>query len=850
MNSNTCDLCGLPLTYGTVTAQISGKTLRFCCFGCRQVYMMLMESTDSDDPAQFRETEIYQRCVEAGIIPGSLADLKTRQHRHPKGIDKGNAEAAEADAGPDARDRLPLNLKVEGMWCPACAWVIEETLNKSKGISGVNCLFSMDRVRLDYDPVLTSPRQIMEMIRKLGYQAMLPEDESSRKTARKAFIRFGISAFLTMNVMMLSFALYSGFFTELSADAIANISWPIVIMAAIVFFYGGAPIHQKAIAGLRAAAPGMEALITIGAASAFFYSFYNWLQGSIHLYFDTASMLITLVLIGKAVEGWTRDRVQERLGSFFALQPKKARICSPEFPEGRYADASMLSEGALFRVMADEAIAADGRIIEGGGRVDESSLTGEARPVDKSRGDTVSSGTQLISGDMKVKATAVGPDSMVGQLTAIMENALANKTGLEDMTDRVLRYFVPGIVLLALATGAVCLGLGLGVRESWIRAITVMVISCPCALGVAIPLARVAGISLAGQAGVLVHDFSAFDRIGSINAVVFDKTGTLTKGAWELLAVERRGSRTASEILELAAGIEAHSSHYIGDAIVGAAREQGIEPAAASGVAETENGISGDIGGSRVMIGSARFLGDPETQVENGRKSMDSASERTISEVYMSIDGALAAVLRFGDTLRRSSRSLVQALKDRGITVSLVSGDGAQATENVANELGIADFHAGMRPAEKAAFVNAIKDRGDQAAMVGDGVNDVPALASADLGIAVHSGRQIGREASAVTLMGNDPRQILDFYTLAETVTRTIRQNLIFSFIYNTVSIPIAMSGLLNPLVAVTAMMLSSLSVTGNTLLLSVRTARRQEKRKAAAQADSVSAASLAGAGE
>jgi len=850
MTTESCDLCGLPLKYGTVTAQISGKPLRFCCYGCRQVYIMIMESTDAKDPAQFKETEIYQRCVAAGIIPGSLEDLKDRRGKETRAP---AAEKAldEGESSTGSGDYLPLNLHVEGMWCPACAWVIEETLNKSKGIKAANCLFSMDRVKLDYDPVVTSPRRIMEKIRKLGYQAMPPEDESSRKHSRKAFIRFGVSAFLTMNVMMLSFALYSGFFTDLPEAAIANISWPIVIMASIVFVYGGAPIHRKAIAGMRAAAPGMEALITIGAASAFFYSFYNWLQGSIHLYFDTASMLITLVLIGKAVESWTRDRVQAQLGSFFALQPKKARIISDSFPEGRYAEAAALSEGDMFRVMADEAVAADGRIIEGTARVDESSLTGEARPVDKTAGDRVSSGTRVLSGDLKIKATAVGRDSMVGQLTAIMENALAGKTGLEDVTDRVLRFFVPGIILLALATGAVCLGLGLGVRESWIRAITVMVISCPCALGVAIPLARVAGISLAGRAGILVHEFSAFDRIDQINAVIFDKTGTLTKGGWDLLEIDTAGSLKEPAVLELAAGLEAYSTHYIGEAIVGAARKKGFAPASATRVEETENGISGDINGCRVMLGSARFLADHIPDTEGFTKSRDPESGRAVSEVYMSVDGKPAAVFRFGDTLRASSAALVQALKNKGIAVSLISGDGGPAAQNVAGELGITDAHGGMRPEEKAEFVNSMKSRGFQVAMVGDGINDVPALASADLGIAVHSGRQIGREASAITLMGNEPRQILDFYALAGNVTRTIRQNLIFSFIYNTVSIPIAMSGLLNPLVAVTAMMLSSLSVTGNTLLLSIRAEKRREKRQAKeTKGEAVAAASLAGAQE
>jgi heavy metal translocating P-type ATPase len=564
----------------------------------------------------------------------------------------------------------------------------------------------------------------------------------------------------------------------------------------------------------------MEALITIGAASAFGYSLYNWLQGSIHLYFDTASMLITLVLIGKATETKVRDRVQAQLGAFFALQPAKARIVSEQSPQGRYADARMLASGSIFRAMADEILAADGRVVEGTARLDESSLTGEARPVEKGPGDSVSGGTRVVAGDIRVKATAVGEASMVGQLIAIMEKALENKTGFEDAADRVLRYFVPGIVLLALATGVFCLVFGLGVRESWIRAITVMVISCPCALGVAVPLARVAGISFAGRAGILVHDFSAFERIGKAGAFVFDKTGTLTRGTWDLLEVQALGGRSEPGVLAMAAGLESGAAHSAGEAIVRAAKERGVEPAAAEAVEFFENGISGVIGDRRVKIGAAGFAGDASAGLEEPRGESASA----VSGIYLSVDGERAAVFRFGDTLRPSAASLISALKARGIRVSLVSGDGGKTTRIVGESLGISDCHGGMRPREKAAFVDALRAGGSFTAMVGDGVNDVPALASADLAIAVHSGRRIGREASAITLMGNEPRQILDFYYLAARVTRTIRQNLIFSFIYNTVSIPVAMSGLLNPLVAVTAMILSSLSVTGNTLRMSART--------------------------
>jgi cation transport ATPase len=513
MDKTTCDLCGLSLRHGAVTAIISEKSMQFCCFGCKQVYEMLLAASGDLDPDAFRETDVFKRCVAAGIIPESMDDLEKRklstvsgkgrsQTREPRIAD--NESASEMDNG------LWLDLKVSGMWCPACAWVVEEALIKEHGVKQAKCQFTTDRIKLNYNPVLTSPQHLMDAIEKIGYHGSPAEDGQKRPESRREFIRLGISVFLTMNVMMLSFALYTGFFTQLSADAIHHLTWPIVVMGSVVFFYGGAPIHRKAVFGLSAASPGMETLISMGAGSAFFYSLFNWLTGSIHLYFDTASMLITLVLVGKTIEQMAKDRINAQISRFFELQPSKVRICTEQFPEGKYVNAKLLSPRDVFRVESGEIVPADGRILMGDASIDESTLTGEARPIHKQKGDMVSSGTTIISGSLQVSAHAVGEDSLVGQLISVMETSLDEKPHMEDITDKALKFFVPTIILLAMGTAAVCLLLGFSVQHAIIRAVTVMVISCPCALGVAIPLARVAGISLAGKNGILVHHFSAF----------------------------------------------------------------------------------------------------------------------------------------------------------------------------------------------------------------------------------------------------------------------------------------------------------------------------------------------------
>jgi heavy metal translocating P-type ATPase len=829
MNKTTCDLCGLSLRHGAVRATISEKSMQFCCFGCKQVYEMLLAASGDLDPDAFRETDIFKRCVAAGIIPESMEDLEKKKRTATPGKGLGQIpEPGITNSEPmfESDEGLWLDLNVSGMWCPACAWVVEETLIKEPGVKQAKCQFTTDRIKLNYDPVLTSPQHLMDAMEKIGYHGSPAEDRQKRPETRREFIRLGISAFLTMNVMMLSFALYTGFFTQLSADTVHHLTWPIVVMGSAVFIYGGAPIHRRALSGLSTASPGMETLISMGAGSAFFYSLFNWLTGSIHLYFDTACMLIVLVLVGKTIEQRTKDRINAQISRFFELQPSKIRICTEQFPQGKYVNARLLSPKDVFRVQAGEIVPADGRILKGEAHIDESTLTGEARPIHKQKGDILNSGTTVLSGSLQVSALAVGEDSLVGQLISVMEASLDQKSNMEDITDKALKYFVPAIILLAMSTAMVCLLLGFSVQHAVIRAVTVMVISCPCALGVAIPLARVAGISLAGKNGILVHHFSAFEKIRNIDAFVFDKTGTLTRGEWNLIKIETLNDWALDKVLSLAAGLETHSGHYAGEAIVHAAQDNNIAPATATRVAETDNGISGYVENSLVKIGAAAFFsGEPvTTQQYHDHEKTD--TEPVVSTVHMRVDAKPCALFHFGDALRASSKTVIQDLKDRGKKLALISGDGQRTTRMIGDLVGISECRGGMLPENKAEFVNALRNRGHLVAMVGDGVNDVPALASADLGIAVHSGHRIGMEASGITLMGNDPAQILTFSALASHVSRTIQQNLVFSFLYNTISIPIAMSGLLNPLVAVCAMLMSSLSVTGNTLYLTRRVSK------------------------
>jgi heavy metal translocating P-type ATPase len=620
-----------------------------------------------------------------------------------------------------------------------------------------------------------------------------------------------------MNVMMLSFALYSGFFTELSRDNVYKLSWPIFVMASIVLFYGGSNIYRRAWAGIFAAGFSMETLITVGAFSAYFYSIYELLRASIHLYFDTSSMLITLVLLGKLLERKAKDEVQEDLANFFSLRPTKVKICSEHFPEGRYVDAQHLRRGDTFKVEENEILPADGLILGGEGIVDESSLTGEPLPIGKKIGERIKSGSRVTKGSFTIQAEGVGADSVVGQMITIMEQALGKKTPFEGKAERALQWFVPVVLTLAAGTGLVCLFFGLTLEEALIRAVTVTVISCPCTLGIAIPMARVAGISLAGRKGILVRDFTSFEQAGRVDSFVLDKTGTVTKGQWSLLKILPVGSFPEKELLTLAASLEKESDHLIAAEITREAAKHRAELVTLQGVEIFDNGISAVLEGEKIKIGSRGFLAD-EINSSFELSLLENKTENSL--VFMSLAHKICGVFIFGDEIKSTSTQAVQALKEAAYRVSLISGDDDLTTKTIAAEIGIEKALGGKLPQEKAIYIAALQEQGCQVAMVGDGINDAPALVQANLAIAVHSGSHLGKEAADLTLMRGDPLQICDFIDLAKRVKNKVNQNLGCSFIYNLVSIPIAMSGLLTPLIAVSAMLLSSLSVIGNTLLL------------------------------
>jgi heavy metal translocating P-type ATPase len=818
MTTAVCELCGLPLRYGAVSHVVNDTSLEFCCHGCRMVYTMLLESTDADDPARFKETDLYRQCVAAGVIPASEADLRRLHEQEKQDHRTAAGPIKNTNTSSDRSGTLPLDLVVDGMWCTACAWVIETALSRLGGVQGATCHFSTDRLHCRYRPDRVAPDQIRKAVTRLGYRTRDPDtDDADRHAQRRELVRLTITALLSVNVMMLSWALYAGFFTTLSGDAVSKISLPIVAMAAIVFVYGGGPMLRKAWFGLVHRAPGMETLVGMAAGCAFGYSVYNWLTGSIHLYFDTASMLITLVLLGKVLEQQAKGRVRRDLDRFFALQPAKVRLITDSCATGRYVAIGQLAPGDRFAVEANEIVPADGHVESGTASLDESSLTGEPRPVPVKIGDPVKSGTRLLDGRVVARAEKVGGDTILGRMIAIMARSLEQKSVFEGRTDRMLRWFVPIILTLAGSTGLFCFLSGATINQAMVRAVTVMVISCPCALGVAIPMARLAGISLAGRRGILVREIQAFERADAVDTLVFDKTGTLTHGRWQLVGIDCQPGHDPATIAAWAAGLEQASDHDIARSIKDYARVQGTSPARVTDVSVHPDGVRGQLEGTCLRIGSRGFAWG-QAQSPDGARN-DSHGTLT-SRVFLSANDRPAATLIFGDAIRPSVPGMVETLKQSAVDLHLVSGDAAASAGAVADTLGLTRVRGNLLPADKADYIDRLNQQGRHVAMVGDGVNDAAAMVRADLAVAVYSGAGLAKEAAHITLMRGDPAQLLDFFPLSRRVNRKVAQNLWCAWVYNLISIPVAMSGLLTPLVAATAMLLSSLTVIGNTLLL------------------------------
>ena len=776
---------------------------------------------------------------------------------------------------PTAVAELPLL----GMTCANCAATIERRLNKVEGVVEATVNLANERATVRYVPGAATRADLVAAVRRAGYDVVevaaeedAPDAEAAARDAevRHQQKRLLVGILFTLPLFLLSMGRDLGLLGGW-ANA-AWVDWLFLALATPVQFYVGWDYYTGAYKSLRNGSANMDVLVALGSSVAYFYSVAVLLAKSAgsmalghHLYFETSAVIITLIVLGKLLEARAKGRTSEAIKKLIGLQPKTARVVRGGV-EIEIAAAEVVT-GDLLRVRPGEKIPVDGRVVDGRSSVDESMITGESLPVDKKPGDGVTGATLNRQGLLTIEATRVGRDTALAQIIRLVEQAQGSKAPIQRVVDRVAAWFVPAVIVLALLTFAVWLVAGAGFVPALLRLIAVLVIACPCAMGLATPTSIMVGVGKGAEAGILFKNSAALEEAQRLDTIVLDKTGTITKGQpavtdvimnYELgIRNEEQGSRGAGEqgiagplstahyplstdhYLRLAAAAERGSEHPLGQAIVRAAEMRGLDaPQPETFEAVAGHGIAATVEGRRVLVGNRRLM-EREGVRLNGlgdRAAELEAAARTT--MWLAVEGEAAALIGVADTIKDGSAAAVRALHDLGLTVVMMTGDNQATAEAIAREAGIERVLAGVLPGDKADYVKKLQaeggreGHGERVGMVGDGINDAPALAAADVGLAIGTGTDVAMETADVTLMRGDLRSVPQAIHLSRATMRNIRQNLFWAFGYNVVLIPIAAGVLapfdwapaflrqLSPILAAAAMAFSSISVVTNALRL------------------------------
>ncbi len=716
-----------------------------------------------------------------------------------------------------------IELILKGMTCAACAARLEKVLRNLEGVTGAVINFAVGSATVEYNPTQISLGDMVKAVQGAGYDAEEKtrgsqdlEREEREREAKQLRRLFTISA-------ILSFPLVAAMVFHMlgSPIEILHDPWVQLVLATPVQFIVGSRFYKGAYHALKGGGANMDVLVSVGTSAAYIYSLYNgFFAGNVmDLYFEASAVVITLIMLGKYLEVVAKGKTSESIKKLMGLGAKTARVIRDEKEMDIPIEHVII--GDIVMVRPGEKIPVDGEVVEGRSAVDESMLTGESIPVEKNPGDTVVGATMNRTGSFKMRAMKVGKDTVLSQIIRMVEEAQGSKAPIQRLADKIAGVFVPVVMGIALITVLAWWLIGKNINAGIINAVAVLVIACPCALGLATPTSVMVGTGRGAENGVLIKGGEYLQRAHGIDTLILDKTGTITKGEPELTDVISIGNLTEDEVLKYAATAERGSEHPLGEAILKGARERDLELSETSDFeAIPGHGVVAKIGGKRITLGNRRLMNSEGIDLSKAEGDLLRLEGEGKTAMLMAIEGSLSGILAVADTLKENSRRAIQELKDMGIDIYMITGDNKTTAEAIAKQVGIEKVLAEVLPEHKAEEVTKLIKAGKVTGMVGDGINDAPALAVADVGFAIGTGTDVAMETADITLMGGDLMGITLAIRLSRATMKNIKQNLFWAFAYNSIGIPFAALGFLSPVIGGGAMAFSSVSVVSNALRL------------------------------
>lgn len=729
-----------------------------------------------------------------------------------------------------ATESKKITLWIEGMSCAACSAGIESKLNDTVGINKAVVNLAARKATVYYNPEKLTPENIISMIEQMGFgtnfedsrnQMEIMENKESIEIRRQK-LYFGFAALLSIPlVLVMPVQLFgkSGF------PEIMYSPYFQMILASIIQFIIGGQFYKDAFYSLRRRSANMSVLVVLGTTSAYLYSVAVVLWGDKiglhHVYFETSALIITLILLGKLLENSARNRTSHAIKKLLNMQVKKASVIRGE--KEVEIPAEEVEVGDIILVRPGESMPVDGIVIEGISTVDEAMLTGESIPVDKKPGDRVTGATINIQGFIKYEATAVGMDTVLAQIISMVEEAQSSKAPIQRLADKASAYFVPAVVIFALLTLIIWYFIVQpgDITKALINFTAVLVIACPCALGLATPTSIMVGTGKGAENGILFKGGENLENTHDVDTIVFDKTGTLTIGIPVVTDVLAQEGFDEAQILKYAATIENGSQHPLAAAIIEAANVKNIQPGPMSSFSDLPGyGLEASSDGRHILLGNLRLMESKSIDLANKQEIIHKMETEGKTVVYLAIDQKFAGLIAMSDILKENAAAVVKDIQGLGIEVIMMTGDNKRTALAIAVKLGIRNVLAEILPQEKAGQIKTLQQQGRRVAMVGDGINDAPALAVADVGIAIGNGTDVAIEAADIVLLGGNLSGITSAIKLSQVTMRNIKQNLFWALLYNSLGIPVAAMGFLNPVLAAAAMAFSSFSVVSNALRL------------------------------